>query len=481
MAPSETPLPSAPPWSDLARNMHGAVLQPTDAAYPAAARLYNPRFDAAAHPTAIARCATDADVAAAISFAATHRYPFVLRSGGHSYAGWSTTPGLVVDVSELNSVVVDPASKTARIGAGAKLATVYAALAAKGVALAAGSCPTVGIAGLAQGGGVGVLTRAYGLTCDAVRAVDVVTADGKPRQANSSKDSDLFWALRGGGGGSFGAVTAFTVAVRPAPTVHTFYYAWPFEQANLMLATWQDWIGGADRRITSTCKLLSDPGSASQTALVAGTWIGAAKDLDKQVEPLLSKLPKPATTSVHSHTYAEAMFLEAGCSGTDAASCLASALSPTNRQAFAATSSVLYGKLNALAIKTTVDNASAAMNLTGLIEGGVSFDALGGAVLDQDTSATAFGHRDATAIVQYTATYGTGMQPTAYDGYVRTFRNTMALWMGNGAYVNYADPTITDYGDAYWGANYPRLQQIKRQYDPDQLFTFPQAVRPPAI
>ena len=212
-----------------------------------------------------------------------------MRSGGHSYAGWSTSPGLVIDVSQLNKVVVDTASKTARIGAGAKLGDVYAALAAKGMSIAAGSCPTVGIGGLVQGGGVGVLTRAYGLTSDSVRAIDVVTADGKLRQVNSSTDSDLFWAvarrrwrqLRRG-------QPAFTVAVKPAPTVQTFYYAWPFEHANQLLEQWQTWIAGADRRITSTCKLLSDPGSATQTALIAGTWIGKASDLTKQLNPLLS-------------------------------------------------------------------------------------------------------------------------------------------------------------------------------------------------
>ncbi len=480
-SPTATPLPPAPDWSKLSKNMHGSVLLPSDTRYASAARLYNPRFDATAHPTAVAQCTTDTDVAAAVAFAADTRYPFAIRSGGHSYAGWSTSPGLVIDVSQLNKVVVDTASKTARIGAGAKLGDVYAALAAKGMSIAAGSCPTVGFGGLVQGGGIGVLTRAYGLTSDSVRAIDLVTADGKLRQVNSSTDSDLFWAVRGGGGGSFGAATGFTVAVKPAPTVQTFYYAWPFEHANQLLEQWQTWIAGADRRITSTCKLLSDPGSATQTALIAGTWIGKASDLTKQLNPLLSKLPKPATTVVHSHTYAEAMLLEAGCSTGTASACITNAMTPANRQAFAATSSVLYGKLNSLAIRTVVDNANAAMNLSGLIEGGVSFDSLGGAMLDLDDDSTAFAHRDAAAIVQYTATYGQGLQPTMYDSYVRTFRSTMGLWMGTDAYVNYADPTIVDYGAAYWSDSYPRLQQVKKRYDPNELFTFPQAVRPTTI
>jgi FAD/FMN-containing dehydrogenase len=486
-APTPTPTrasprpsaPSTPAWGDLAKNIKGTVVRPTDASYRAVARLYNPRYDNAATPAAIARCVTDADVAACVRFAAGSRVPFAMRSGGHSYPGWSSSTGLVIDVSRMNQVVVDTAAKTARIAAGARLADVYAALAAKGMALAAGSCPTVGIAGLAMGGGVGVLTRAYGLTCDAVRVVDIVTADGQLRQASSAADSDLFWALRGGGGGSFGAATAFTVALRPAPAVNTFYYEWPMERAADVLAAWQTWIVNADRRLSTTCKLLCDPTSGTRRALIAGAWIGPAKDLDAQVKPLLGTLAKPVSTSVHAHSYAEAMLLEAGCRVTDdAAGCVASALTPAKRQAFAATSSILTAPLNELAVKTAVDNANAAMNVHGMIEGGVSFDALGGAVLDLDDNATAFAHRSAAAIVQYTATWDGTLPPTAFDMYVRSYRAAMGIWMGAGAYVNYADRTIVNYPDAYWPGAYPRVQQVKQRYDPAELFTFPQAVRP---
>jgi FAD/FMN-containing dehydrogenase len=475
------PAPSAagPAWADLAKNIKGTLVRPDSTAYVPATRLYNPRYDGSMHPAAIAQCATDTDVTACVRFAAQSSVPFALRSGGHSYPGWSSSAGLVVDVSQMNQVVVDTTAKTARIAAGARLADVYAALAAQGMALAAGSCPTVGIAGLAMGGGVGVLTRAYGLTCDAIRAVDVVTADGILREVNSSQDSGLFWALRGGAGGSFGAVTGFTVALQPAPSVTTFYYEWPMAGAAEVLAAWQAWISEADRRITSTCKLLSDPGQGTQRALIAGTWIGPAKDLTAQMKPLLSKLPTPRQSTVGWHTYADAMLLEAGCTGQDASACVTAALTPQKRQAFAATSSILTGTLNDLAIKTAVDNANAAMNLHGIVEGGISFDALGGAVLDVDNGVTAFAHRDATAIVQYTATWGEGQQPDAYDTYVRSFRTAMGVWMGASAYVNYADASIVDYPTAYWPGTYARLQQVKQQYDPGELFTFPQAVRVP--
>jgi FAD/FMN-containing dehydrogenase len=472
--------PAAPAWSTLAATLDGRLARPGDPTYATAARLYNPRFDRTAHPAAVARCASAAHVAAAVRFAADSGVEFALRSGGHSYPGWSTGDGLVVDVSALSAVSVDAAAKTARIGAGAKLGNVYAALAAGNVGIAAGSCPTVGMAGLALGGGVGVLSRVWGLTCDTVTSVDVVTADGNLRTVSAGRDADLFWALRGGGGGSFGAVTAFTVAVRPVPSVTTFYHEWAWSDAAEVLTRWQGWLhAGVDSRVTTTCKLLADAYKGSARVLVAGTWTGPSGGLDAVLAPLLGALPAPRITSTHPHTYASAMLLEAGCSGQTATTCVAQALTPDKRQPFSATSSIAAGPLPAAGVAAAVARVDAAAHVSGIYEGGVSFDALGGAVGDLAADATAFGHRTAFATVQYTATWtDTALSPSRFDTYVRGFRAAMRPWLGDGAYANYADASITDYGTAYWGANYPRLQQVKSAYDPGNLFRFPQSVKP---
>jgi FAD/FMN-containing dehydrogenase len=471
----------SPDWDRLAGQLRGRLLRKTDSGYVTAARLYNPRFDATAHPTAIVVAAAASDVAVAVRFAADARVPFAVRSGGHSYPGWSTSHGLVIDVSSLAGVTVDTSHHTARIAAGARLVNVYAALAARGVGIAGGSCPSVGIAGLAMGGGVGVLGRAWGLTCDAVRSVDIVTADGAARTVDATHDADLFWALRGGGGGSFGAVTAFTVDVHPVPTVSTFYLQWPFTVAADVVDAWQGWAYAADSRLFSTCKLLADPRTSSRRALVAGTWIGPAADLSARLAPLRAKLPKPSSTSIHAHTYADAMLLEAGCSGQNATSCLAGALAPVKRQPFAATSSIVAGRLPSAAIAMAVTHATEAMNVAGIYEGGVSFDSLGGAIGSVGGGATAFGHRSAAATAQYTATWtDTGASPARFDAYVRGFRSALAPWLGSAAYVNYADASIVNFGPAYWGSNYPRLQSVKRAYDPHNLFTSPQSVRLPS-
>ena len=197
----------APPdWRALAGSLAGTVLLPGDAGYLAAGHLYNSAYtpDAAA----IAQCAAVSDVQRCMAFARTHDVQVAAHSGGHSYGGYSSCPGLVIDVSHLQGISVGgtgaggtatPGPGTVTVGAGAKLIDVYSQLAANGLLLPGGSCPTVGIAGLALGGGIGVFARAYGMTCDQMATVEIVTADGVLRRCGPAQDEDLYWASRGGG------------------------------------------------------------------------------------------------------------------------------------------------------------------------------------------------------------------------------------------------------------------------------------------
>ncbi|TMG39332.1 MAG: FAD-dependent oxidoreductase [Chloroflexi bacterium] len=184
--PTPAPTSAQPDWAALGRDVKGGVIRPGDAPYDRARVLYNTRFDDA-RPQGIARCASADDVRAAVAFAQRYKLPLAVRSGGHSYGGWSTGPGLVIDTGPLNGVNVR--SGDVVVGAGARLVDVYAALAAAGVGIAAGSCPTVGIAGLTLGGGVGVLSRGWGLTCDSLASADIITADGRARSRRSRSRS----------------------------------------------------------------------------------------------------------------------------------------------------------------------------------------------------------------------------------------------------------------------------------------------------
>ncbi len=466
----------SPTFTELAAQISGGLVQAGQPGYDPAALLYNPRFATQPAPRAIARCRTREDVAACVRFAAAGGAPLRLRNGGHSYGGWSSGPGLVADLAAMNTVTIDAAKHTATIGAGARLADVYAALAARGVSIGGGSCATVGVTGLTLGGGVGVLNRAYGLTCDQLRAAEVVTADGRIRTVSADADPDLFWALRGGGP-SFAAVTSLTFAVRPAPTISTFFLQWPWPAAAAVLSGWQHWIRGIPRELWTTCKLLADPGQGSK-ATVSGTWIGSGS-LASQLKALLATVPPASNSYRNTAGYGQTMLGEAGCSGQSAADCIAEALTPGKRQPFAATSSIMQRELPANGIAAIVGAVAAASGVAGLIEGGVAFDSLGGAVADVDVHATAFPWRHALATLQYTATWAYGRPPAAaapFDSYVRAERRALTPWLGTSAYFNYADPSITDFATAYWGANLPRLQQVKRSYDPHNVFSFPQSV-----
>lgn len=467
-----------PTFDDLASKVSGGLKRRGQRGYDSAALLYNPRFARQRGPEAIAGCRTADDVAACIRFAAEGGAGLRIRNGGHSYGGWSSGPGLVADLAAMNRVQVNTGSMTAKVGAGALLVDVYGALDSKGVAIGAGSCPTVGVTGLTLGGGVGVLSRAYGLTCDQVVSFDVVTADGSSRTVSARAEPDLFWALRGGGG-SFAAVTALTFRLHRAPQTQRFYLQWSWSHAAVVLGAWQQWIGATPRELWSTCKLLGDPG-AGLKATVSGTWIGS-KPLDTVLSPLLAKLPKPATDSRHVEGYGATMLAEAGCAGDDPSSCVNHALSFSIRQPFAATSSILDKALPSAGVAAAVAAVGNGVDVgTGaLVEVGMSFDSLGGAVSDVDASATAYPWRAGLALVQHTATWksgSAGTDPAPFDSFVRGARKALTPWAGTSAYVNYADAAIVDYANAYWGDNLARLRKAKATYDPHNVFTFPQAV-----
>ena len=474
-ARTAAPGPRPPDWAALRSRLTGALVRPGDSAYPAASRLYSPRYDGVA-PAAVAYCASSADVARTLAFVQEHEAPLATRAGGHSYGGWSTGPGLVLDVTRMATVEVDRSGGTAMVGAGGRLIDVYARLAVAGVGIPAGSCPSVGIAGLTLGGGIGVLARAWGLSCDNVTAVEVVTADGRVRRCDPDRDGDLFWACRGGGGGNFGVVTSFTFRTRPAPEVAVFYLRWPLSAAGEVVAAWQRWIAAAEPSLWSTCKLASAPGSAGRV-IVAGTWIGPPDSLAGVLGRLTSQLGvAPAARSGRRLDYLSAMLFEAGCSDGLPA-CHLPPKGRLERERLAGTSHLVAAPLDAAAIATTMGQVRAASGVPGLVAGGMSLDSLGGAAGDVPAGATAFVHRDALFSVQYTAVWAHG-SADPYAAYVRRFRAAMTPHVGNAAYVNYPDVAIPDWPTAYWGANYLRLQAVKRRYDAGDLFHFPQSVRP---
>ncbi len=452
----------------LAARLSGPVITPADSAYDSARLVYNERYDGV-RPLAIAQPRSLADVSTIVAWAAAEGVRPIARSGGHSYAGYSTGSGLVVDLRNLGAIGYDRSSGLATVGAGARLIDLESALAAQGRAVPGGSCATVGIGGLAQGGGVGLSSRMFGTTSDNILSLSIVTADGAHRICDSHRNEDLYWACRGGGGGNFGIVTAFTFRTHPVSSVSYFFADWSWSQASEVIEAWQAWAPHAADELFTICSLA---GGASPSVQVFGQYLGSERSLARALAPLL-RVPGSRLTS-GSSSYLDAQLRWAGCLGKTTSQCHLVGETPQGslrRAAFAAKSDYLNAPLSAAGRAT----------LLGLVEQGVGtilLDSYGGAINRRTADETAFVHRDALGSAQYLAYWSSAAGEAAATRWLRDSHEAMRPHVSGFAYQNYIDRELAGWEHAYYGSNYPRLQQIKKAVDPGELFRFAQSIRP---
>ena len=480
--PTLQPSPVDSDWATLASSLAGTLVRPGDAQYPVAHQLFSTRFDSIL-PAGVAYCASSTDVQTCLSFVQRFHLPVTARSGGHSYAGYSTTTGLMLDLTRIKQVTVDTGAGTATIGGGAHLIDMYAALAQYGVIIPGGSCPTVGIAGLTLGGGVGVLGRKFGLTCDNLLSAQVVLADGTLLTCDRQNHADLFWALQGGGGGNFGLVTEFTFQVHPVSSLVLFTLNWPWSRAADVVNAWQHWGPQAPDELWSNCLLLESTSKQTGPSVsVNGVYVGTATVLNPLLQELINQLGAPSSRYVYTDSLMDAMMAEAGCYGSTVAACHLPSQDPQGtvaRDTSKAKSDYINSFLPQAAIELLVNAINSRQTSANLSGGGIGMDAFGGALNRVAADATAFVHRDALFSIQYTASWNAS-DPTSVA-------SANALWLNNlwqslrpyvsgSAYQNYIDPDLSGWQQAYYGANLARLQQVKATYDPGNLFHFAQSI-----
>lgn len=472
--------PQAGDLDTLERLLDGPLIRPDDARFAAAAQLFDPRFDGI-KPLAIAKCAGPQDVQRCLEFVRATATPVAARSGGHSYGGYSTTSGLVVDVGAMNTITRGAAPGTARIGAGARLADVYAKLAANKESVPAGSCPTVGISGLALGGGIGVVSRKYGLTCDALTAVELVTADGHLVRCDERTEPELFWAHRGGGGGNFGVVTALEFRTFDTRPVTHFLLRWDWAHARDAVAAWQAWLPTTPDELWSSLHLDgAESASGSPHIYVTGVYVGDPNGAQPLLDELQQASKAPMTTRfVKEEDYLQTMMIEGGCANLSVAQChLKSDGGILERGASFARSDFIAHALPSSAIDVVVTGIEARTTRQ-LFGGGVLFDAYGGAINRIAPTDTAFAHRDKLACLQYVARFPNNAN--------KAFQNANKAWLDDiyaamrphvsgYAYQNYIDPDLADWKHAYYGVNLDRLIAVKKKYDPSDIFRFAQGV-----
>jgi hypothetical protein len=341
----------------------------------------------------------------------------------------------------------------------------------------------VGISGLELGGGIGVLARKYGLTCDAIRRLEVVTADGRLLTCDGASHSDLYWASRGGGGGNFGVVTSFTFTAHPIPELTLFTVDWPWAGAADALGGWIRWLRSAPDELWSNFQLLS-AGSSGLVARSSGVLVGGKGTLTSLVNGLVSAVGSPPSSTFIGgpDSYLHVMLVEAGCESKSVAQChlpSQNVAGTLQRSAYAAKSAYVGKPLPSAGLAAAVNAVEHLHAEHPGLGGGLAFDAYGGAINRVRPDATAFVHRNTICAIQATVTWGSVPSRSslaAGEGWLGTAAQALAPFTTGGAYQNYIDPHLAGWQRAYYGSNLGRLSKVKRTYDPDDIFHFAQSI-----
>jgi FAD/FMN-containing dehydrogenase len=467
-------------------DLTGRILDPSSPGWDAARRNFRAAVDYEHRvPKAVVFCQHPSDVQNAVRYAREQRVPVRARSGRHSYEAYSVAQGaVVVDVSELDEISVDRRSGTARIGAGVYSLDLHEQLYNVGLTIPAASGASVGVAGLALGGGFGVVSRKYGLTCDNIVGVQLVNANGELVTANEHENTDLFWACRGGGGGNFGIVTSFDFRVHPIGLVAVCNITWQWSDFIALVDTFQHWAPNAPDNLSTFLRLAvgAAPGAGVITLFGQLTPDSPAElaGFSQLLAPMLGAAP-PTGVNVQMMPYSAAAAIFAG-------------VDPKNpqwmihphddQQLFKSTSAVAYAPFPREALellKAKLEAAPAQQGWETNEPSMVQLLAGGGAPGRVAVDGTAVPHRQAVCVVQYDAYWTDPADQPIAETWIEGVRTAMLPYAHN-AYVNYVDSRIEDYLDAYYVTNLPRLVEVKRAVDPENFFNFEQSIptTPPA-
>ena len=442
--------------NEFAATLRGDLLLPSDANYDQARRAWNGVFDK--RPALIARCKGAADVTQAVNFARSHELITAVRAGGHSMAGKSVCEGgIVIDVSPMQSVRVDPEQRRARVDAGVLLGGLDQEAQQFGLATTAGVVSHTGAAGLTLGGGLGRLQRKHGLTIDNLKAVHMVTADGCWLRANGEENADLFWGVRGGGG-NFGVVTSFEYQLHPVgPSVLNVANLYPIDQAREVLEFYFEFMQDAPDDLYIGAGMIKRPDGTAM-AMISGCFFGSFKAADALLEPLRT-FGKPVVQNIAPIDY---LALQSRNDDNN----------PHGRKYYS--KSGFFNDIDSNLINTMIEGFDGAVaNQTGIL-----ISPFGGAVGRVDPGDTAFFHRDAQFNIEVAISWEDAARSEEYIEWGRAFWRTMAPFVSRGFYVNTEmDPSQQRLQQNY-GANYDRLVALKNRYDPQNLFRLNANIRP---
>lgn len=452
-------------WRDLARLLSpGARLyRPKDPGYSAQATADNQRY-ASVRPAGVVACAVEQDVRAALLWCTRQAMPFAIRSGGHNYAGHSTTDGLVISLRPMHDV--RPEGRRLHLGGGTTNSDVYAARSA-GLYFPGGRCPGVGVAGLTLGGGLGFNDRKWGLTCDRLAETRLVLADGSVVRAAADENADLYWACRGGAGGNFGVNTAFVFDAVPVDRQRAtvFDLAFPLAAGPAVTTELQhlltiDRADDLDVRIA-----FKHAGDGTTTVAVLGQRLGAEDTLRRLLAPLLRLRPTAAFLQERDFWSAQDHLMEPPAPARDC---------------YASRSLVPDRWLTPEDLERVTEWTRAWQPGPARASGYITLFAMGGASGGPRPDETAYPHRNATFVIDIGTHWTPGTPPEETQRLLdrtRAAHHFLRRRLGtDAAYANFPDPEQRDWRTAYYGANYTRLLHVKNRYDPTGLFRHAQSV-----
>lgn len=444
-------------WERLASDLDGSLVLPDSPSYDQVRRPRIERF-ADVTPAAIVMCANPVDVATTLDVARRFEVPTAIRSGGHDFAGRSSTTGIVLDLSRINHVTLD--GGVATVGAGTSLGDLYHRLHRHGRTIPGGCGATVGVSGLTLGGGLGVLGRAHGLTCDSLIRAEVVLADGRTVGCDEDDHPDLFWSLRGGGAGHLGVVTELVFDTISAPSCCAFELTWEIEAATRVLGGWQGWAPDAPPRIAASLlmNVPADPGHAPRVTVLGATHDVQHGETTDLLDQLTSSVGVPPRTTWQSQG-----------SWLDTKTALADRAPGRDTGHVYSKSEFFDRSLPDDAIHDLV-SALIADRVAGEARE-LDFSPWGGAYNRPAVDATAFPHRGDRFLLKHAATRTTDRVPASPGAWLtRSWRMVRPYGTGR-IYPNFPDPDLPDPAAASFGSNLPRLARLQRAYDPEGMFT----------
>lgn len=444
------------PWDTLAHRLSGTVVLPGYRGYAEFALPKNLRYSAV-RPAGIAMCKSARDVSASILWARENGVPLVARSGGHSYAGYSTTSGLMIDLREMSGVSLDESTGVATVGGGARNGDVFDYFANRSLAITHGRCPSVGVAGLALGGGIGFNMRAYGLTCDHVIASEIVLADGSIRMLNG--DDELLWACRGAGGGNLGINTSLAFQTFDVGPITVCDLIWD-RQPERVFASLVETLDRAPRTLGSKVSATAPTRSSGIQIQLLGQFAGTPAGLRELLAQAYAIAPPRGVVKMDHYWKAQRVLSEPG--------------------------EAAYYQERSRFFNQPIDHHAVAVIFDWLRRYPKTAKAAefkvfqtGGSVNDKKPSETAFVHRQSRWLGSIDLYWERNTSSDTLQHnleWLGAFYEAIVPIAKGGAYQNFIDPSLTDWKTAYYGSNLAKLEAIKKRVDPAGVFTFREAI-----